>query len=207
MTRSAASQLKFANLLTYLGVIGAAIGVAFTDGPDSRSWAGAGIAVAIAFDLFDGRFARLFHRNDDDKRFGVEIDSLADVISFGLAPPVCMFRVVSSTDRGMQVVVLGAALFYLICIVTRLAHFNIFQAGTGGFIGLPSNMPALVCSIVLLWIPSPVLTAALLVIGGAATIGGFRIPRPNRIVLYTILAICILLAGIHVSLLLTRLSV
>jgi phosphatidylserine synthase len=118
-----------------------------------------------------------------------------------------MFRVVSATDRGIQVIVLGAALFYLICIVTRLAHFNVFQAGTGGFIGVPSNLPALACAIVLLWTPGPALTAAFLLIAGASTVGGFRIPRPKPIVLYTILAICILVAGIHVSLLLARMSV
>ena len=204
MIRSAASQFRWANLLTYLGVSAAAIGVVFTDGPDTRFWAGAGIAAAIAFDLFDGRFARLFQRTEDDKRFGVEIDSLADVISFGLAPPVCMFRVAQVSDPAVRVVLLVSAVFYLLCIVTRLAHFNIFQAGTGGFVGLPSNMPALICAIVLLWIPGPALTVAVLIAGGAATVGAFRIPRPNRVVLYTILGICIIVAVLHVILLLAR---
>ena len=76
----------------------------FADGPSTRSWAGAGIALALAFDLFDGRFARLFPRTEDEQRVGVEIDSLADVISFGLAPAVCLFRVVPAADPASRAV-------------------------------------------------------------------------------------------------------
>jgi phosphatidylserine synthase len=90
-----------------------------------------------------------------------------------------------------------------VCIVTRLAHFNVFQAGTGGFIGLPSNMPPLVYTIMLLWVPGPALAATALVLGGIATVGAFRIPRPNQVVLYTILAVSLLLAALHAILLMT----
>ena len=197
MIRSAASQFRWANLLTYLGVSAAAIGVAFTNGAPTRSWAGAGIALAIAVDLFDGRFARLFQRTADEQRVGVEIDSMADVISFGLAPAVCMFRV-AATDPASSVILLLAAVFYLICIVTRLAHFNVFQANTGGFIGLPSNVPALVFAVLLFWVPGPTLTTTVLVLAGAASVAGFRIPRPNPIVLYLLLAISVSVAAMHV---------
>jgi CDP-diacylglycerol--serine O-phosphatidyltransferase len=198
MIRSAASQFRWANMLTYLSVSAAAAGVAFTDGPATRSWAGAGIAIAVALDLFDGRFARLFRRTEDESRVGVEIDSLADVIAFGLAPAVCLLRV-AATEPATRLVLLVAAIFYLICIVTRLAHFNVFQAGTGGFIGLPSNIPGLICAVLLVWAPGPMLAVAVLVLEGAATVAGFRIPRPNRVVLYLLLAISVCLAAIHVA--------
>lgn len=198
MTRSAASQFRWANLLTYLGVSAAAIGIAFTEGPATRFWAGAGIAIAIAFDLFDGRFARLFPSTQDERRFGVEIDSLADVISFGLAPPICLLKTTPAASAPVQAVLLSSGIFYLICIVTRLAHFNIFQAGTGGFIGVPSNIPALLCAILLFWVPLPAVTTLLLVLSGAATVSGFHIPRPNRIVLYTLLGICVVVSAVHV---------
>jgi phosphatidylserine synthase len=198
MIHSAASQLRWANLLTYLGVSAAAAGVTFTSDADTRSWGGAGIALAIALDLFDGRFARLFPRTDDDRRIGVEIDSLADVISFGLAPPVCLLRVVPAMTPIEHAILLAAAVF------TRLAHFNIFQANTGGFIGLPANMPPLVCASLLLWVPSPVLSTIVLAGGGAAAIGSFRIPRPNRAALYSILAISLAVASGHLLRLITR---
>jgi len=197
MIPSAASQFRWANLLTYLSVGASALAIAFTDGPATRSWAGLGIALAIAFDLFDGRFARLFPRTENDRRFGIEIDSLADVIAFGIAPPLCLLAVAAAAGPTGRTLLLGAAIFYVVCIVTRLAHFNVFQADTGGFIGLPSNMPALVCAVMLVWVPGPLLAAAVLVAGGAATVGGFWIPRPNRLVLYTLLAICLVVAGVH----------
>jgi CDP-diacylglycerol---serine O-phosphatidyltransferase len=198
MMSSAASQFRWANLFTYLAVSAALVGIVFTDGSATRSWAGASIAVAIAFDLFDGRFARLFPRTDDDQRFGVEIDSLADAVSFGLAPPVCLLRVTPATAPAERAILLLAAVSYLLCIVTRLAHFNVFQANTGGFVGLPSNISALVFPVLLLWVPGPPLPATVLVLAGAAAVSGFRIARPNRGVLYTLLAICVVLAGVHV---------
>ncbi|MGB2716282.1 MAG: CDP-alcohol phosphatidyltransferase family protein [Vicinamibacterales bacterium] len=202
MIPSAASQFRCANVLTYLGVTSAAIAVAFTSGPETRFWGGAGIALAVALDLFDGRFARLFPRTADERRVGVEIDSLADVISFGLAPPVILLRVVPATTSIERTMLLAAAIIYLLCIVTRLAHFNIFQADTGGFIGLPSNMPPLVCAILLLWVPNPMVSALVLLLGGAAAVAGFRIPRPNRLTLYSILAISLAIGSGHVMALL-----
>ena len=203
MIRAPASQFRWANLLTYMAVSGTLIGVAFTNGPETRFWGGAALALAVALDLFDGRFARLFPRTEDEQRIGVEIDSLADVISFGLAAPLCVVRVSPATTPAELALVLAAAVFYLLCIVTRLAHFNVFQAHTGGFIGLPSNMPPLILAGLLLWVPGPALSALVLVLGGAATVGGFHIPRPNRIVLYSILAIALALAGAHIWLLIT----
>ena len=197
MIRSAASQFRWANLLTYLAVAAAAIGIMFADGPSTRSWAGAAIALALAFDLFDGRFARLFPRTEDEQRVGVEIDSLADVISFGLTPAVCVFRIVPVTDPASRTVLLLASMVYLLCIVTRLAHFNVFQAGTGGFIGLPSNLAALSCAIMLFWVPGPFLAATVLVVAGAATVSGLRIRRPSPAVLYTLLALGLIVAAGH----------
>lgn len=199
MIRSPASQFRWANLLTYLGVISAAIGVVFTSGPATRFWGGAGIALAVAFDLFDGRFARLFPRTEDDRRVGVEIDSLADVISFGLAPPVCLLRVAPTATSVEHAILLAAAVFYLLCILTRLAHFNVFQADTGGFIGLPSTIPPLVCASLLLWVPGQTVSAIVLILGGTAAVGGFHIPRPNRLVLYSILAIALAVASGHIG--------
>jgi len=198
MTRAAASQFRWANLLTYLAVSAAAIGTMFADGPSSRFWAGAGIGLAMAFDLFDGRFARLFARTEDEQRVGVEIDSLADVIAFGLAPAVCLFRVVPAADPASRAVLFVASLFYLLCIITRLAHFNVFQAGTGGFIGLPSNLAALAVAILLFWVPGALPSAAVLLIAGAATVSGFHIRRPNPVILYALLAIALAVAAGHI---------
>ena len=73
---SPAAHLRASNLVTYVAVAAALVAAVCTDGPASRSLAGAALAVAVVADLFDGRFARLFPRTDEQKRFGVQIDSL-----------------------------------------------------------------------------------------------------------------------------------
>jgi phosphatidylserine synthase len=196
-TLSAASQFRWANLLTYLAIAASAAAVVFTTGPETRSWAGAGIAAAFAFDLFDGRFASLFRRTKEDEKVGVELDSLADVLAFGLTPAVCVYRVVPAPGAAAQTVLLLAAMFYLLCIVTRLAHFNVLQAGTGGFVGLPSTIAGFLFAVLLFWVPGPWVAAAVLTGVGAAAVSGVRIGRPDRFVVYILFTIGVLVAGMH----------
>jgi phosphatidylserine synthase len=197
-TLAAASQFRWANLLTYLAIAASGAAVVFTTGPETRSWAGAGIAGAFAFDLFDGRFARLFRRTREDEKVGVELDSLADVMAFGLTPAVCVYRVVPAPGAAAQTVLLLAAMFYVLCIMTRLAHFNVLQAGTGGFIGLPSTIAGLLLAVLLFWVPGPWVAVAVLTGLGAAAVSGVRIRRPGPFVVYILFTIGLLVAGMHV---------
>ena len=96
------------------------------------------VAFAMILDTLDGRIARLTGATSD---FGVEFDSLADVISFGVAPAVLVFTWgLESLGR------LGWAVGFLYVTATamRLARFNI--QGKGGdrsyFVGLPSPAAA-----------------------------------------------------------------
>jgi CDP-diacylglycerol---serine O-phosphatidyltransferase len=97
------------------------------------------IGFAIVLDMLDGRIARLTGSASD---FGVEFDSLADVISFGIAPAILSF------SWGLQPLGrLGwlAGFLFLTAAAMRLARFNI-QTGMGGdkryFVGLPSPAAA-----------------------------------------------------------------
>jgi CDP-diacylglycerol---serine O-phosphatidyltransferase len=97
------------------------------------------IGFAIVLDMLDGRIARLTGSASD---FGVEFDSLADVISFGIAPAILSF------SWGLQPLGrLGwlAGFLFLTAAAMRLARFNI-QSGMGGdkryFAGLPSPAAA-----------------------------------------------------------------
>jgi CDP-diacylglycerol--serine O-phosphatidyltransferase len=97
------------------------------------------IGFAIVLDMLDGRIARLTGSASD---FGVEFDSLADVISFGIAPAILSF------SWGLQPLGrLGwlAGFLFLTAAAMRLARFNI-QTGMGGdkryFAGLPSPAAA-----------------------------------------------------------------
>ena len=76
------------------------------------------VFVAMVFDGLDGRVARLTHTTS---AFGAEYDSLADMVSFGVAPALLMFNW-ALTDAGKVGWV--AAFLYTVCAALRLARFN-----------------------------------------------------------------------------------
>ena len=114
------------------------------------------ILLACIFDLFDGRVARM---GGAESPFGREFDSLADIISFGVAPAFLVYRIVlwdvfsSHPELGWFI-----ASIYLLCGAFRLARFNCLaaMAGTGGgkeFLGFPIPAAAgLVASLTLFMI-------------------------------------------------------
>ena len=112
------------------------------------------ILAACIFDLLDGRLARL---GGTDSAFGREFDSLADIVSFGVAPALMVSRVVLRESERLGWLV---ASVYLICGALRLARFNCIAAsgapGAGKeFKGFPIPAAAgLVASITLfmLWL-------------------------------------------------------
>jgi CDP-diacylglycerol--serine O-phosphatidyltransferase len=101
----------------------------------------AAILLACIFDLFDGRVARM---GGHESPFGREFDSLADLISFGVAPAFLVHRVVLRQALPDEYAELGwfIASVYLICGAFRLARFNCLSAmnlpGAGkDFLGFP----------------------------------------------------------------------
>lgn len=108
------------------------------------------IGFAILFDALDGRIARLTHTNSE---FGKEFDSLADVVSFGVAPAFMAFAwgargmLVSDAAPAHAVYQLGwiVSFIFVICCAWRLARFNIHGMAPGGsryFVGLPTPAAA-----------------------------------------------------------------
>src|SRR5438093_8618110 len=98
------------------------------------------ILLACIFDLFDGRVARMGGR---ESPFGREFDSLADIISFGVAPAFLVHRIVlKDVFSAHPEIGWFIASIYLICGAFRLARFNCLAAtaGSGGgkeFLGFP----------------------------------------------------------------------
>jgi CDP-diacylglycerol--serine O-phosphatidyltransferase len=83
------------------------------------------ILAAVIFDMLDGRMARMTRK---ESLFGKEFDSLADVVSFGLAPALLVFFVLLSPTEGFPLVrTLGGLVgfFYLLCAAVRLARYNV----------------------------------------------------------------------------------
>jgi CDP-diacylglycerol---serine O-phosphatidyltransferase len=96
-------------------------------------WAGWFIVFAGILDLLDGRVARL---SNTGTRFGAELDSLVDVISFG---PALLIYFLDFSNAGRFAWIL--CYIYCTAVALRLARFNVLSAGkpsTGWFTGLPS---------------------------------------------------------------------
>ena len=110
------------------------------------------ILAAFAFDFFDGRVARVTRK---ESPFGREFDSLADMVSFGVAPAFLVYRIVLYEFVRTGWVV---AAVYLVCGGIRLARFNILtQMGSkksrDEFIGFPiPSAAALVVSVAMFMI-------------------------------------------------------
>lgn len=99
------------------------------------------IGIAYGLDALDGRIARLTGTESD---FGVQLDSLADVISFGIAPAVLSYAWgLSSLGRWGW----AAGFMFVACAAMRLARFNV-QSASGGdkryYVGMPSPAAAAV---------------------------------------------------------------
>ncbi len=118
------------------------------------------ILAAVVFDSLDGRLARLGGRTS---LFGAEFDSLADVVSFGVAPALMVFFLILAPRADYQWFrELGwlIAFFYLLCGAVRLARFNVITnpllhraeaESSKDFVGLPIPAAAgTVASLVLL---------------------------------------------------------
>lgn len=102
------------------------------------------ILIAVIFDSIDGWVARKINR-DDKLGFGKNMDSLCDVISFGVAPGIFLYSATLSYDiRYINILV---SLLIVICGILRLSRFNVIsQIGTpqDKFVGLPIPITAVV---------------------------------------------------------------
>uniref|UniRef100_A0AB33J7M6 CDP-diacylglycerol--serine O-phosphatidyltransferase n=1 Tax=Prevotella sp. GTC17259 TaxID=3236795 RepID=A0AB33J7M6_9BACT len=108
-------------------------------------WALAWIVMGAVFDFFDGMSARLLHVSSP---IGKELDSLADVITFGVAPATMVFSELSIMTFPMSLEPYRLYLCYAAYIMAafsalRLAKFNLDERQTTSFIGLPTPANAL----------------------------------------------------------------
>lgn len=110
-------------ILTYASLVSAVIGT-IQASKGSFSTAVVCLLVSGLCDAFDGTVARTKkNRTDDEKAFGIQLDSLCDVVSFGVFPAVlCYFMGVNGT---LGILCMCA---YCLCAVIRLAFFNVLES-------------------------------------------------------------------------------
>jgi phosphatidylserine synthase len=177
--KSPATAIHRSNLLTY-GSVACGVGAIAAALQTSAAGAGTLLALAALLDTFDGRFARHFDRSAEQQAVGGELDSLVDAVVFGLAPVAAIGILLSSRVGLVPPWWWGAAIVYVICALTRLAHFNVAKAAHGErFVGIPTPVTALVWSTLLLWGPDSTRAGVAALALGAAMVSPLPIGRPG----------------------------
>ena len=119
------------------------------------AWAAYLVGIAAILDFFDGFMARLLHVSSP---IGKDLDSLADMVTFGLVPGVVMFKLIQSSisfnENPFNFIPNICYVAFIIPIFSaiRLAKFNNDSRQTDSFIGLPTPANAIfICSLVLMF--------------------------------------------------------
>ncbi len=134
-------------ILTYMSLISGIVGMKFAS--EGRL----GLAIICLMlsgfcDMFDGVVARTKKdRTADQKNFGIQIDSLCDVICFGVFPAVFLYFSGVNTIIGISLLA-----FYVLCAVIRLAFFNVLETNrqmkedgcAKGYRGMPVTMASMI---------------------------------------------------------------
>ena len=137
-------------VLTYIGMLTGFIGIVYAF---EQNTCAAVICLMIAgfCDMFDGAIASTRPRTVQEKTFGIQIDSLSDLICFGVLPAVIVY------SRNLHNnLVLAVCALYVLCALIRLAYFNVDeqerqQVSTGSrelYYGLPVTLSALFIPVV-----------------------------------------------------------
>lgn len=176
--------------LTYLSVAAAITGISFA----LSGQPGLAVICLIASgvcDMFDGTVARTAKRTDMEKGYGIQIDSLADVISFGVLPAAIGYSLYHQSGEHTTigtVVTMGILSLYVLCALIRLAYFNVTEEEMRArgekrtsYIGLPVTSVSLILSVSYAVIAglehvSTIYTGLLLTLA-IAFVSGFQVPK------------------------------
>ncbi|MDD4079620.1 MAG: CDP-diacylglycerol--serine O-phosphatidyltransferase [Eubacteriales bacterium] len=157
-------------------------------------WAAVFIVMGMLFDGFDGRLARLLKVSSE---FGKQLDSLSDLVTFGVAPAMLAYAV--SLKQLGEVWGILAMLPFPLMGALRLARFNALTSGQGFFVGVPITLAGGLMALFLLCSPdhSVWLVLAVLLLLSWLMISTFRYPdfKSVGIPKFVVLFIVVVLVG------------
>lgn len=183
--------------LTYASLCSAGMGIMMSLRGEGHPYIGIFFLMACGFfDAFDGRVARTKKdRTDIQKNFGIQIDSLADIVAFGILPGCianALMRVRPSITRGAAYIGYVIILLYMLAALIRLAYFNVMeeerQKTEGGtrkvYEGLPVTSSALIFPTVMLFhyvLPKDltVVYLASMLATAFAFVSTLKVPKPG----------------------------
>jgi CDP-diacylglycerol--serine O-phosphatidyltransferase len=172
-------------ILTYIGLLSTMLGI-FQAVEGNYLFSIVCMGITLLCDTMDGRVARAKkNRTDKERLFGIQIDSLCDVISFGVAPSVLCYML--GLRGWLGCVAIG---FYSLCCVIRLGYYNVLETNRAPdekcvyhglpVVGLATAMPAVY--LVRSWLPepaSPWLLGGVMMVVGTLYILDFELKKPG----------------------------
>lgn len=163
---------SYANTITLLNIIFGSLSLIYTI-HGSFTNAAIFIILAVVMDGLDGKVAR---RLDIMSQFGKELDSLCDLVSFGVAPAMLIYmQVLNPYFYSLGII---AAVLYIVCGAFRLARFNALNI-SDYFVGIPITLAGLLVALVSLFatrLPSNLILAILLLLA-VMMVSNFKVPK------------------------------
>ncbi|MBE7011589.1 MAG: hypothetical protein E7415_02830 [Ruminococcaceae bacterium] len=135
---------NYSVILTYFGLSTSIVGM-FQAFRGNLKFAVLCLMISGICDMFDGTIARKCKRTEDEKSFGIQIDSLCDLICFGAFPAIIVFNFMEDIESFNFWLTMVCITFYVLAAVIRLGYFNVSEinrtANEGGkrlyYEGLP----------------------------------------------------------------------
>jgi CDP-diacylglycerol--serine O-phosphatidyltransferase len=134
------------------------------------------ILLSVLLDSLDGKVARKFSVSSD---FGKQLDSLCDLVSFGVAPAILAYKVFLQEHLGYYGIFIAA--MFILCGAVRLARFNVLDISTY-FVGVPITFAGGLMALLMLfyklvpWVYYPIILIVLAIL----MVGTFRVPKLGK---------------------------
>lgn len=182
-------------ILTYISLLISAVGIGFAVTGDPFTALFCLLASGIC-DMFDGKIARTRKKStEEEKRFGIQLDSLCDIVCFGVLPASVAVSMTEGAALCDRIAVWAVSGLYILCALIRLAYFNVTeetrQATEGGrrthFMGVPVTTAAVIFPLfyalsVLAPAPlAPWLYPAMILITAVAFITPVKVRKPHTV--------------------------
>lgn len=191
-----------ANLLTLAGLASSIAAIAFALNAQYAA-AGIGLVMAFVFDVIDGPVAHRAHgRTDDDRAFGANLDSLADMVAAGVS-----LGVVLLSYGRLDAAYVPGALALSIAAAMRLSYFNVhgLDATSASYTGLPTDLAIIAFASVMLLdgpVPResfPGLLYGTAIVLAALMVSPLQIPKLTGRWYYALTALALIVAAAHAT--------